>query len=261
MESFVLGQLEVRVHDRTEDMALDAAGHVAARIRTLLGTQAEVNMVVSGALSQQAFHHALTREPRVAWHRVNCYAVDEFWSPALNAAYSVAEQPRRDLYAVVNPKSVHVLRFDAPDPEAERQRYEALIIAHPPDIACLGIGRSGHIAFNEPGQTDFDDPRSVRVIDVVDESKRQLLADPNFSRLGVIPSKGITITISALMRCPAVYVVVPFSEKAPVIERLFELSEPATDFPASILRSKMGAVLFLDADSYRLAAHRKKGGE
>jgi len=260
MESFMLGKLKVRVHERTEDMAQDASAHVAARIRAVLETKAEVNMVVSGALSQQAFHHALAREQGVAWNRVNCYAVDEFWNLNLDAACAVAEQPRRDLYAVVQPKSVNVLRFDAPDPEAERQRYEALITAHPPDVACLGIGRSGHIAFNEPGQTDFDDPRKVRVIDVVDESKRQLLADPNFSRLGSIPSKGITITVSALMRCPGVYVTVPFPEKAEVIERLFDLPEPTADFPASILRHKAGAILFLDSDSYRLAALRRRVG-
>ena|SRR5574341_708211 len=260
MERFRLDKLEVRVHATTEEMAADAAGHVAGQLRALLAGRAEANLVVSGALSQQAFHHALVAQPDVAWDRVNCFAVDDFWSPQMDPRYAVSEQPRRDLFTRVRPRTTNVIRFDAPDPEAERRRYEELIAAHPPDIACLGIGRSGHIAFNEPGQTDFDDPRKVRVIDVVDESKRQLMDDPNFRRLGVIPSKGITITVRELMRCPYVSVVVPFHEKAPVIERLFDLQEPTEEFPASILRQKDGAVLFLDAESYALAAARRRRG-
>jgi glucosamine-6-phosphate deaminase len=171
----------------------------------------------------------------------------------MDPSCAVAEQPRRDLYTLVHPKSINTIRFDAPDPEAERRRYETLITANPPDIACLGIGRSGHVAFNEPGQTDFLDSQKVRLISVVDESKQQLMDDPNFRRLGIIPDKGITITLAELMRCPHVYVVVPYREKAPVIRRLFTLREATPEFPASILRDKDGAVLFLDTDSYSLA--------
>jgi glucosamine-6-phosphate deaminase len=253
VESFLYGRLQVRVHETTEEMAEDAAQEVAGCIRALLATKAEVNIVFSGALSQQAFHRALARQPDIEWGRVNAYGVDEFWSPRMDPACVVAEQPRRDLYAVVRPRSVYAIRFDAPDPETERREYEALITANPPDIACLGIGRSGHVAFNEPGQTDFSDSRRVRVIRVVEESKRQLMDDPNFQRLGVIPDVGITITLAELMRCPHVFVVVPYREKAPVIRRLFSLGKPTTEFPASVLHDKEGAVLFLDRESYSLS--------
>src|SRR3990172_6749327 len=145
METFTHGRLLVRVHDSTEEMAEDAARHVAGSIRRVLEGRGQTNMVVSGALSQQLFHHALARQPDVAWDRVYCFAVDEFWSPGIDPQCAVSEQPRRDLYARVRPKTVNVIRFDAPDPEAERRRYEDLITAHPPDVACMGIGRSGHI--------------------------------------------------------------------------------------------------------------------
>jgi glucosamine-6-phosphate deaminase len=250
MQSLMHGRLTVRVHDSTKEMAEDAARQVAECIRALLSTKAEVNVVFSGALSQQMFHHALAREPGVEWRRVNAYAVDDFWSPRMDPECAVAQQPRRDLYETVRPKSVHTIRFDAPDPEVERSRYEALIAANPPDIACLGIGRSGHVAFNEPGQTDFGDSLKVRIINVVDESKQQLMDDPNFKRLGIIPDKGITITMAELMRCPHVFVIVPFREKAPVVQRLFALQGATAEFPASILREKDGAILFVDADAY-----------
>jgi glucosamine-6-phosphate deaminase len=251
---FIYRKLQVYVDNTAQDMADHAAGVVAGRMRTLLETKPELNVVVSGALSQQLFHRALAAQPGVAWNNVNAFAVDDFWAPGMDPRFTVAQQPARDLYASVHLKTINTLRFDAPDPEAERRRYEALIAQHPADIALLGIGISGHIAFNEPGQTDFHDPQKVRVITVVEESKQQLMNDPNFRTLGSIPERGITITVAELMRCPNVFVIVPYREKAPIVRRLLTSHEVSADFPASILMEKDGAMLFLDAESYALCA-------
>jgi len=67
--------------------------------------------------------------------------------------------------------------------------YEKLLCPHSPDISYLGIGISGHCAFTEPEQSFFDDPQRVRIINVSEASKKQLLEDPNFQRLGFIPTE------------------------------------------------------------------------
>jgi glucosamine-6-phosphate deaminase len=260
MKHFKHGTLRVRVFTGTRAMARAAAREVSERIRDLLGRKETVNIIFSGAESQQEFHRALAATPGIDWQRVNAFAVDDFHAPGMDPALSVAAQPQRDLYDRVHPRSVHAIHFDAPDPEEESRRYEALIRAHPPDIACLGIGVSGHIAFNEPGPTRFDDERKVRVIAVSEESKRQLEEDPNFARLDRIPDRGITVTVAELMRCPNVFVVVPYSSKAPIVERFFA-SEVTEAFPATILKQKEGAVLYLDADSYRLVERGGRGGQ
>lgn len=251
-KSFVYGKLQVYVYENVAEMSENAARQVAARIKSLLQVKPELNIVFSGALSQQLFHRALAAQTGIEWNRINAFAVDEFWWPGMDPRFTVAQQPARDLYSAVNLKSVNTIRFDAHDSEVERLRYERLITENPPDIACLGIGVSGHIAFNEPGQTDFNDPCKVRVISVTEESKRQLMNDPNFSKLGSIPGKGITITVTELMRSPNVFVVVPYREKATIIRRLFTIRRVSAEFPASILKEKEGAVLFLDTESYSL---------
>ncbi len=249
MKELKHGKLRARVFDSSRELAQAAARDVAERMRSLLAQKETINVVFSGAESQQEFHRALAGEPGIDWQRVNAFAVDDFYAPGMDPAAAVANQPWRDLYARVRPRSVHAIRFDAPDPEEEGRRYEALIRDHPPDIACLGIGISGHIAFNEPGQTRFDDERKVRVIVVNEESKRQLETDPNFSKMGRIPDRGITVTVAELMRCPHVFVVVPYASKAPIIRRFFA-SEVTESFPATILQRKEGAILYLDAGSY-----------
>ena len=110
---------------------------------------------------------------------------------------------------------------------------------------------SGHLAFNEPGQADFADPELAKVIDVCEESKRQLMADPNFRALGRIPEVGVTMTVPALLSAAAVLVVVPYRIKAEAVRRFF--TSPVTPaVPATALKTKAGARLYLDAESFSL---------
>jgi glucosamine-6-phosphate deaminase len=118
----------------------------------------------------------------------------------------------------------------------------------PIDILCQGIGTSGHLAFNEPGQTDFLDRTWVRVVDVAEQSRRQLASDPNFRDLPRIPEKGITMTIPALLSASHVFTIVPLALKRDIVARLFAISQPTEDLPASILFTVEGT-LFLDWNS------------
>jgi glucosamine-6-phosphate deaminase len=251
MINFMDGKLKVLVYQDVKIMAKAAADDVKNIINTIFKEKDEINIVFSGAKSQQAFHMELANLQGIDWQRINVFSVDEFYCPEMNAEYAVAQQPIRDLYNVVMPKSVNVINFKADDEETERQRYEAVIKSHPADIVCLGIGISGHIALNEPGQTDFNDELSVRLADITEKSKKQLMEDPNFQKLGFIPDKGITLTMSELMRCPNVFVIVPYTEKAEIIEKFFK-SGITTNLPASIIKNKENAVMYLDESSYRL---------
>jgi len=235
--------------EAAERAAADFAGLAAG----LLRSRAQLNVVFAGAESQQEFHRALARRADVPWPRINAFAVDEFWAPGIPPELAVAAEPRRELYARVLIRSVNVLDPSAPDPEAERARYEALIAAHPPDLACIGIGCSGHLALNEPGQTSFADRQLVRVVEVCAESRRQLEQDPNFRALGQIPERGITMTVPAILRAEAVLAVVPYALKAPIVKRFFE-SAVSEALPATALKTKSGARLYLDAESYSLCA-------
>ncbi len=247
----MLDSLKVRLFGNDDELAERAARDVAGRILGVLESKAEVNLILSGAESQEKFLQALAGSAGIDWSRVNYFAVDEFHAPGMDAAHAVAAQPLRILSGLAL-KSRNVMDFAASDIEEERARYEGLIRRNRADIACLGIGVSGHIAFNEPGQTDFDGSDDVRIIRVEDHSVGQLMQDPNFRELGEIPRKAITVTIPYLMRCPFVSVVVPYAIKAPIVRDLFRSSGLSVDLPATILKRKEGAVLYLDRDSFSL---------
>ncbi len=258
MHEFRHGELNVIVADTTEELARRAADDFAADAGRLLAGRDELNVYFAGAESQMAFHRALAGRTDVDWPRINALGVDEFWAPDIPPQCAVCAQPRRDLYGRVPLRSVHVPDYAAADPQAEADRYARLVQRFPPHVACLGIGQSGHLAFNEPGDTDLNDSRSVRLIDVCEASRRQLTTDPNFARLGVIPTRGITLTVPALLRAERVLVIVPLASKAEIIRRFFT-SPVSPDLPATALKTRPAARLYLDAASFSLCGDLKLG--
>jgi len=243
------GKTDVVVCENYEALGQTAARSVAERMRALLQEKEQIVMIFAAAESQTTFFRALAREPDLAWDRVVCVNMDDFWDPQMPEMFSCAHQSRTLLYDVVHPRACHAVGFNAPDAELEAKRFEALLCDLAPlDIVCQGIGMSGHLALNEPGYTDFGDDRWVRVVDLAESSKEQLRTDPNFCELGYIPEQGITMTIPALCSAKSLFTIVPLSNKRTIVTRLFGTPQPTEDLPASIL-SQCEGTLFLDRDS------------
>ena len=243
------GMTDVVVCDDEHDLGRRAAADVAACLRELLGAQDEVRVIFAGGESQMTFQNALVDEPDVDWSRVVCFNMDDFWEPRMPAEFAVSNQTRTFVYDKVKPRAVHVVDFAAEDPESEAQRYEDILRATGRmDILTQGIGRSGHLAFNEPGQTRFDDERWVRVVQLTAESEQQLLEDPNFMGLGYVPKKGITMTIPALMSARHIFTMVPLASKCPIMRRVLAAEAATEEIPATVIRD-FGGTLYLDKNS------------
>ena len=243
------GRTEIILCEDAVDLGRRAAGDVAALMRDLLAQRDAVRIVLAAGESQNTFLDALAAEPDLAWGRVTCFNMDEFWEPAMDRRFTCAFQLGRQLYERVRPGTVHAIACHAPDAEAEARRFaRALQQAGPIDILCAGIGTSGHLAFNEPGQTRFDDSLDVRVVDIAEQSRRQLMDDPNFREKGEIPARGITMTIPALLRADHVFTIVPLGLKRDILTRVLATPEPDEDLPATILSTAAGR-LYVDRDS------------
>ena len=206
-------------------------------------------MIFASGQSQMTFLDALARESDIDWPRVVCFNMDEFYDPRMPFEYTCGYQTTTQLYNKVRPGRIHLLQHDAKNPQTEASRFEAVLKSEgPPDILCQGIGTSGHLAFNEPDDTDFKSQCRVRVTQVAEQSQIQLMDDPNFMQLGYIPQTGITMTIPALISARYRFTMVPLALKRPIIEKLFALKHATERLPASILLTVDGT-LYLDQDS------------
>jgi glucosamine-6-phosphate deaminase len=173
--------------------------------------------------------------------------MDEYVGLPRGAPQSFGHYLSEHLYKHVTPGKVQSLD-GAADPESEIVRYGALV-EEGVDLCCMGIGENGHIAFNEPGQTDFGDPRTVRRVELDAASRLQQVHDGCFSALDDVPREALTLTVPALMAATHVVCTVPGpTKRAAVAAALWGPVAPTC--PASALRNHPSAVLFLDRASW-----------
>ncbi len=246
-------QLEVRVFPDARQLAVAAADDAADAINRAVAARGIANVMLATGNSQVAFLDVLTHRRDVDWSRVVGFHMDEYAGMTPDHPASFRRYMRERVVRRVNLGAFHEIGGDAPDLDTEAARYTALLGHHPLDLCCLGIGENGHLAFNDPGVADFDDPRDVKVVELDAVCRAQQVGEGHFAALDDVPTHAVTVTIPALLRAGRVLAIVPEERKAEPVRRALE-GPLSTECPASILRLKPHATLYLDAGSSSLLA-------
>jgi glucosamine-6-phosphate deaminase len=229
-----------------------AAGQsVAEKMKKILKGKKALSIVFASAPSQNEFLGELSQTPGIDWRKVTVFHLDEYIGLPSDALESFGHFLGVRLFEKVRPGNVYYLNGMATDLEAECKRYAAYLKDHPLDIACIGIGENGHLAFNDPPFADFQDPLLVKVVDLDLVSRQQQVHDGCFKSLQEVPRKAITLTIPAILSAKYIYCMVPSHSKAEAVKRTLE-GPVSMSCPASILRKHENAILFLDKDSAKL---------
>ena len=247
LRSFRRDELRVEVYGTPEGMGEAAAARVERHLAAAIASRGDASVVLASAVSQSSFLGALRSRP-IDWTRVTVFHLDEYTQLPQDHPASFRRFLREHILDAVRPGRVHLLQGDADDPEGEIERYESLLRAHPLDVACIGIGENGHIAFNDPPVADFDDPALVKEVELDDACRLQQVHDGWFSAFEETPRRALTLTVPAIMASRAISCVVPGERKADAVHDA--LNGPiATACPASILRRHEDATLLLDPAS------------
>lgn len=248
---FDAGKLRVEVYRSQELLGQAAALDVGARIKSILETKEILSMVLAAAPSQDDLLAALSSLPGITWQQVVALHMDEYIGMPESDPQRFGNYLRKRFFDRVRPGVVHYLDGNAPDLEEESRRYARLWSQYSPDIVCLGIGENGHIAFNDPGVADFDDPSVVKIVQLDERCRQQQVNDGCFSNIESVPTQALTMTVPALMSGDWMYCIVPGARKAEAVRDA--LYDPISErCPASILRDHDRAVLYLDLDSAKL---------
>ena len=135
---------------------------------------------------------------------------------------------------------------DAQDPEKECERLNSIISQYKIDIAFVGIGENGHLAFNDPpADFDIEDPYLIVHLDEV--CRRQQLGEGWFKSLADVPQKAISMSVKQIMK--AKNCTVPDKRKAQAVKDCFGGEEISPYYPASILKKHDHCYVFLDEQS------------
>ena len=237
----------VEVHKTRKAMG-EAAGKKAEELLVnYLKLKKEVRIIAASAPSQNEILAYLVKSKAIDWKRVTAFHMDEYIGIKDDAPQNFGYWLKERLFSQVPVKNVYYLQSNA-DPEKECARYTALLKKAPIDLLLGGIGENGHLAFNDPPVADFNDPKTVKVINVDIVSRNQQVHDGCFAALKDVPKKAFTLTIPILQSASSAVYTVPKDTKAAAVGRMLK-GPMDVKCPATILRYHPDCYVFLDADS------------
>jgi glucosamine-6-phosphate deaminase len=227
-----------------------AAERAAAVIRVAVQGLGRAHVIAATGASQFEFLDELTRMPGIDWSRAECFHLDEYIGLSASHPASFRRYLRERIIDRVHPGVFHLLDGEAPDPGAECRRVGSLIAADAIDVAFVGIGENGHLAFNDP-PADFETEAPYLVVDLDERCRRQQLGEGWFARIEDVPTQAISMSVRQILKARRVLCVVPDARKAEAVRDSVELEESPWR-PASALRQHPAATLYLDCDSASL---------
>ena len=234
------------------DMAQKAADMAADKIRAAIAARGEARIIVATGASQFEFLQALVKEPGIDWTKVTGFHLDEYVGiPVTHKASFRGYMRERFVAKTPQPMKVfNEVNGEAADQEAEISRLEALLRVAPIDVACVGIGENGHLAFNDP-PADFDTNRAYLVVPLDQKCRMQQVGEGWFPDLAAVPTHAFSMSIKRIMWSKAIVCTCPDARKAEAVKGAVE--GPVTNMlPSSILQMHPDCGMFLDPDSASL---------
>ena len=241
--------MTIKVFSSKAALAQAAANHAAATIRDAISQRGQARIIAATGASQFDFLDALTKTPGIDWNRVEMFHLDEYVGMSDQAPASFCRYLRERLIDKVGLKNHHLLDGTG-DPSTVIARTSAEIRKAPIDIAFVGVGENGHLAFNDP-PADFDTEEAYIVVDLNEACRRQQLGEGWFPTLADVPRQAISMTIHQIMKAEHVLCIAPDARKASAIKACFN-GEVSSTAPASILQRHPNATIYLDKESSAL---------
>jgi glucosamine-6-phosphate deaminase len=247
--------MDIRVHETKDAMARAAADQAAATVRAAIAARGRAHVIAATGASQFEFLDHLVAAPGIDWGRTVLFHLDEYVGLPDTHPASFRKYLRERLADRVHPGAFHFIEGDAADPAAECRRVGAILARHPIDVAFVGIGENGHLAFNDP-PADFEVADPYIVVDLDEDCRRQQLGEGWFPSLADVPRRAISMSIRQILKSGEILCIVPDARKArAVAECLAGAVDPR--HPASVLQSHPRTTVFLDAPAAALLQPRK----
>jgi glucosamine-6-phosphate deaminase len=227
-----------------------AAGQAATAIRLAIAERGAARIVAATGASQFEFLDALTKAPGIDWTRVEAFHLDEYVGLPVTHPASFRKFLMERLVSKTGIVDFHWIEGDAADPSVVVREAGKELASAPIDIAFLGIGENGHIAFNDP-PADFTTEDPYLIVNLDEPCRRQQVNEGWFADISQVPTRAISMSPRQILKAKELLVVVPDQRKAAAVKACLE-GEISPMAPASILRRHPNATVYLDADSAML---------
>jgi glucosamine-6-phosphate deaminase len=240
--------METAVFETKSAMGKAAARKGAGMIAAALEVRGSATMILATGASQFEMLRELVKTG-IDWSKVTVFHLDEYIGIPETHPASFRKYLKERFVDRAGPAAFHAINGEA-DPRAECDRLGAVIRKHLVDVAFVGIGENGHLAFNDP-PADFDTKSPYIVVELDEVCRMQQLGEGWFPTLEAVPERAISMSVRQIMKSKTIICTVPDARKARAVKNtLEEIVSPL--IPASILTTHRDAWLYLDRESASL---------
>jgi glucosamine-6-phosphate deaminase len=226
-----------------------AADHALAAMKSAIRERARARIIAASAASQFEFLAALTEARDFPWKDVELFHLDEYIGLPMTHPASFCKFMHEHLIDKTGITNYHLLN-GADDPAKVVREAGRALTSAPIDVAFVGIGENGHIAFNDP-PADFQTEEPFLVVNLDEACRRQQVGEGWYKDISEVPKQAISMSVRQILKANEILAVVPDSRKAQAVKACFD-GEISPLTPASILRTHPRATVYLDTNSAAL---------
>ncbi len=245
--------MNVKIFDSKLKLGEAAALDAAAIIKQALAARDVAYVIAATGASQFEFLDALVVQ-EIDWSRVVFFHLDEYVGLPERHPASFRRYLAERIIDRIHPRAFHLINGEASDPRAECRRVGELISRQTIDVAFVGVGENGHLAFNDP-PADFETEEPYLVVDLDEACRRQQVGEGWFGSLDEVPTQAISMSIQQILKARNILCIVPDERKAQAVKACFEM-EVSRMHPASVLQKHQRVKLYLDRQSSSLLSSK-----
>jgi len=226
----------------------EAAGAAAAQsIRNAIAANGYANIILATGTSQFETLNQLIREQNIEWSKVVMFHLDEYIGLPVTHPASFRKYLQERFLSKVPPLKAAYLVNGERDEKEECAYLGTTIKNHPIDVALIGIGENGHLAFNDP-PADFETEEPYIIVELNEACRRQQMGEGWFNSMEEVPRYAISMSVKQILKSKQIICSVPDSRKALAVKNTLE--QPVSNlYPASILQLHSNCTCYLDKSS------------
>jgi glucosamine-6-phosphate deaminase len=245
----------IKIYEDKASVSQAAAEQAAVSLRAAIKDRGAARIIAATGASQFEFLDALTAMPDIDWPRVEMFHLDEYIGLPVSHPASFRKYLRERLINKTGITKYHFLDSEG-DVRAIVSKVSAELTAAPIDVAFVGIGENGHLAFNDP-PADFETEEPYIVVELDEPCRRQQVGEGWFKDLSAVPKRAISMSVRQILKAKEILCIVPDARKAQAVKSCFE-GEISPLAPASVLRTHSNTTVFLDKLSSALLSPQGK---
>ena len=239
--------MKLNILSNAEELGKISGATATSLIKKAIAEKGQANIILATGTSQFETLQCLINDKEIAWDKVVMFHLDEYIGLPITAKASFRKYLTERFIEKVSALKLITLIDGEKNPSEECKRLGDLISKYPIDVAMVGIGENGHLAFNDP-PANFETEEPYIVVDLDEACRKQQWGEGWFNTFEEVPKKAISMSIKQIMKSKNIICSVPDSRKAEAVKNCLE--NPVSNlYPASILQQHENCLIFLDSES------------